>query len=63
MKALDRVLTDETAFPASGRLQNRKGFPADYSWAFATPASPDQKDRLYDVVVNRMKVYARDDIQ
>ncbi|MBN9164448.1 MAG: hypothetical protein BGO98_40790 [Myxococcales bacterium 68-20] len=63
VKALDRVLTDETAFPASGRLQNRKGFPADYSWAFATPASPDQKDRLYDVVVNRMKVYARDDIQ
>jgi hypothetical protein len=61
--ALNGVLTDEKKFPFSGREQIRKGFPADYSWAFATPASPDQKDRLYDVVVNRMKVYAREDAQ
>ncbi len=61
INALGGVLTDETKFPYSGRSQVRKGFPADYSWAFATPASPDQKDRLYDVVVNRMKVYARED--
>ena len=61
INALGGVLTDETKFPFTGRSQVRKGFPADYSWAFATPASPDQKDRLYDVIVNRMKVYARDD--
>lgn len=61
IKSLDGVLTDEQKFPEIGRKQVRKGFPADYSWAFATPASPDQKDRLLDVVVNRMKVYARED--
>ncbi|MDF2693016.1 MAG: hypothetical protein K0S65_1399, partial [Labilithrix sp.] len=61
INALNGVLTDEKNFPFSGRQQLRKGFPADYSWAFATPASPDQKDRLLDVVVNRMKVYARED--
>jgi hypothetical protein len=61
VNALGGVLTDETKFPATGREQVRKGFPADYSWAFATPASPDQKDRLLDVVTNRMKVYARED--
>jgi hypothetical protein len=61
IKALDRVLVDTETFPSAGRTKVRKGFPADYSWAFATPASPDQKDRLLDVVVNRMKVYARED--
>ena len=61
--ALDRVLTDPVKFPEQGRLQVRKGFPADYSWAVATPASPDQKDRLLDVIVGRMKVYAREDAQ
>ena len=60
-RSLDSILTDENKFPFQGRTQVRKGFPADYSWAFATPASSDQKDRLLDVVVNRMKVYARDD--
>lgn len=61
INALAGVLTDEVRFPQSGRQQVRSGFPADYSWAFATPASPDQKDRLLDVVLNRMKVYTRDD--
>ena len=61
--ALNSVLADDAKFPLSGRQQVRKGFPSDYSWAFATPASPDQKDRLRDVVVNRMKVYAREDGQ
>jgi hypothetical protein len=60
-RALDNILLDENKYPFSGRQQVRKGFPSDYSWAFATPASPDQKDRLMDVVVNRMKVYTRDD--
>ena len=63
INALGGVLTDETKFPFSGRSQVRTGFPADYSWAFATPASPDQKDRLYDVVRNRMKVYAREETE
>ncbi|HVJ91047.1 MAG TPA: hypothetical protein VM580_14690, partial [Labilithrix sp.] len=61
--SLDRVLTDAVKFPSTGRSKVRTGFPADYSWAFATPASPDQKDRLFDVIMNRMKVYARDDAQ
>jgi hypothetical protein len=57
------VLVDPVKFPEQGRTQVRKGFPADYSWAVATPASPDQKDRLLDVIVSRMKVYAREDAQ
>lgn len=61
--SLDRVLTDPEKFPLAGRTQTRKGFPADYSWAFATPASPDQKDRLQDVIKKRMAVYARSDAQ
>lgn len=60
---LDRVLVDPVKFPEQGRTEVRKGFPADYSWAFATPASSDQKDRLLDVITGRMKVYARDDAQ
>jgi len=63
INALDHVLTDPAKFPETGRLQIRKGFPADYSWAFATPASADQKDRLLDVILGRMKVYAREDAQ
>jgi hypothetical protein len=61
INALGGVLTDDARFPRSGRQQVRTGFPADYSWAFATPASPDQKERLLDVVVNRMKLYVRED--
>lgn len=61
--ALDKLLVDGVKFPEQGRLQVRKGFPADYSWAFATPASSDQKDRLLDVITSRMKVYAREDAQ
>ena len=56
-KVLDSVLNDKSTFAESGRLKVREAFPADYSWAFATPVSSDQKDRLLDVVVNRMKVY------
>jgi hypothetical protein len=59
--ALDKVLVDPVKYPEQGRTQVRKGFPADYSWAVATPASSDQKDRLLDVIVSRMKVYARED--
>jgi len=61
VNTLDGVLINDAKFPEEGRLQVRKGFPADYSWAFATPASPDQKDRLLDVITNRMSVYARED--
>ena len=59
-RSLDKVLTE---FDDHGRSKLRKGFPADYSWAFATPASPDQKDRLLDVVLGRMRSYAADDQQ
>ncbi len=58
---LGELLTNEAKYPLAGRKQIRKGFPSDYSWAFATPASPDQKDRLFDVILNRMKVYSRED--
>ncbi len=63
LKPLDSVLVDGTTFPDQGRSKVRKAFPADYSWAFATPASPDQKDRLLDVILSRMKVYDREDAQ
>jgi hypothetical protein len=56
------VLTDEAKFPSHGNARVRDAFPADYSWAFATTASPDQKDRLLDVMRNRLKVYERDDL-
>ncbi len=58
VRALDRVLTE---FPSQGREKIRRGFPSDYTWAFATPASPDQKDRLLDVIVSRIKTYDSDD--
>lgn len=55
IRSLDSVLK---TFPEQGRTKIRKGFPADYSWAFATPASPDQKDRFLDMVLNRIRAYA-----
>jgi hypothetical protein len=55
--ALDPVLTDPERFPRAGRTLLRKAFPADYSWAVATPASPDTRDRLRDVIVERMQLY------
>lgn len=61
INTLDRLLIEGDKFPQAGRTQLRSGFPADYSWAFATPASPDQKDRLLDVVVKRRQVYERED--
>jgi hypothetical protein len=63
LATLDKVLVDTAKFPEQGRTQVRKGFPMDYSWAVATPASADQKDRLLDVITSRMKVYAREDAQ
>jgi len=57
LAALDPVLTDPERFPRAGRTLVRKAFPADYSWAMATPASPDVRDRLRDVIVERMRLY------
>lgn len=53
-KTLDAVLN----FPEAGRSLVRQSFPADYSWSFATPPSPDPKDRLQDVIQRRIKAYA-----
>jgi hypothetical protein len=61
--ALNQVLVDETRFPNTGRTKVRESFPSDYSWAFATPDSPDQKDRLMRMVVTRMKPFDREDSQ
>ncbi len=58
---LAKIVNDETNYPNNGRTKIRKSFPADYSWAFATPDSPDTKDRLLNMVVTRMQSYARED--
>ena len=58
---LASVLNDEQRFPRTGRARVRAGFPADYSWAFATPDSPDDKGRLQKMVRDRMKAYAGQD--
>ncbi|MFO0736265.1 MAG: hypothetical protein U0270_10305 [Labilithrix sp.] len=55
-KVLDAVLD----FPEAGRSLVRQSFPADYSWAFATPPSPDPKDRLQDALKRRIKAYAHE---
>lgn len=55
-KTLDAVLD----FPDQGRSLVRQSFPADYSWSFATPPSPDTKDRLQDVIQRRIKAYANE---
>lgn len=47
-------------FPEAGRALARQSFPADYSWSFATPPSPDTKDRLQDVLQRRIKAYANE---
>jgi hypothetical protein len=59
--ALPKVLSDEATYPRSGRTRVRTSFPADYSWAFTTPDSPDTKDRLQRMVVNRLRAYERAD--
>ncbi|AKU95979.1 hypothetical protein AKJ09_02643 [Labilithrix luteola] len=56
-RPLEALINDESAFPDHGRVRVRAAFPADYSWAFATPASPDDKDRLQKVVVDRIRIY------
>ncbi len=58
---LPQIINDEARFPNKGRTKVRESFPADYSWAFATPDSPDTKDRLMRTVVTRMKAYDRQD--
>jgi hypothetical protein len=55
-KTLDAVLD----FPEAGRSLVRQSFPADYSWSFATPPSPDPKDRLQDMIQRRIKAYANE---
>ncbi len=55
------IINDESRFPSTGRTKVRESFPADYSWAFATPDSPDQKDRLMRTIVTRMKSYEHQD--
>ena len=57
VSALPRVLSDAATYPRTGRTRVRASFPTDYSWAFATPDSPDAKDRLQRMVVNRMRAY------
>ena len=59
--SFDKVLKDSDNYPNSGRTKVRQSFPSDYSWAFATPDSPDQKDRLLRTVVTRMKSYTHQD--
>lgn len=54
IRALDKVLT---TFPNQGRGENRLAFPMDYSWAIATPPSPDTKDRFLDMLAYRVGVY------
>jgi hypothetical protein len=55
VRTLDKVLT---TFADQGKPKIREAFPFDYSWAFATPPSPGTKDRLLDVVWNRVNAYA-----
>ncbi len=59
--SLPHVLNDDATFPQTGRARVRQSFPADYSWAFATPDSPDAKDRLARMIANRLRAYDRDD--
>lgn len=54
-RSLNGVLTDAQNFPEQGRLQVRKGFPADYSWAIATPPGPDSRDPFLPMILRRMK--------
>jgi hypothetical protein len=61
LRAHESVLTDEVKFPLAGRTLVRKAFPADYSWAFAKPASADQTDRLLDVVTRHVAAFAVED--
>ena len=62
MTSFDKVLKDSDNYPNSGRTKVRQSFPSDYSWAFATPDSPDQKEfRLLRTVVTRMKSYTHQD--
>jgi hypothetical protein len=56
-RSLNGVLTDPTNFPESGRLQVRKGFPADYSWAIASPPGPDSRDPFLPMFVRRIKSF------
>lgn len=63
VRRLDAILTDEATFPQHGRTQVRTGFPVDYSWAVATPAAPDNKDRFLDMVTRRLASYAAEDQQ
>ena len=58
---LTQIIGDETRYPNHGRTKVRESFPADYSWAFATPDSPDQKDRLLRTIVTRVKAYDHQD--
>lgn len=55
-----KVLGAVLDFPEVGNALVRRSFPADYSWALATPPSPDPKDRLQDVVRRRIKAYANE---
>ena len=61
MTILGKVLRDDPRLPLTGRTMVRDSFPVDYTWAFATPESPDPKDRLQEVVVKRIRAYAAQD--
>ena len=52
-----KMLRQILSLPASGRKLVRKSFPADYSWAFMTPDSPDPKDRLLKMMLTHVKAY------
>jgi hypothetical protein len=58
---LTKIIDDEANYPSTGRTKVRESFPADYSWAFATPDSPDPKDRLLRTVVNRIRSFQHQD--
>ncbi len=63
LSAYPNLLKDETRFPNNARTKVRSSFPADYTWSFATPDSPDQKDRLQRMVLTRIHEYDRKDAQ
>ena len=58
---LTKIIDDEANYPSTGRTKVRQSFPADYSWAFATPDSPDQKDRFLRTVVSRIRSFEHQD--
>lgn len=61
VRSLDKILVDDRTYPLAGTSQVRQGFPADYSWALATPDSPQTRDRLIDIVTNQVAAWKTED--